>query len=60
MPTNEFFSENYAQARTKFLAAAQETGAVMHAYDHPSRRGPDGVTDGKGASNATIGCRLCR
>ena len=42
MPTNEFFSESYAQARTKFLAAAQDAGAVMHAYDHPSRRGPDG------------------
>src|ERR1700737_741256 len=44
MPTNEFFSENYAQARTKFLAAAQDAGAVMHAYDHPSQRDPSGGT----------------
>lgn len=42
MPTNEFFSENYAQARTKFLAAAQNAGATLHAYDHPCQRGPDG------------------
>jgi len=42
MPTNEFFSEHYAHARTKFLSAAQDAGAVMRAYEHPSQRGPDG------------------
>jgi predicted deacylase len=42
MPTNEFFSETYAHARTKFLSAAQDAGAAMHAYEHPSQRGPDG------------------
>jgi hypothetical protein len=39
MPTNEFFSEHYAHARTKFLSAAQDAGAVMRAYEHPSQRG---------------------
>jgi hypothetical protein len=42
MPTNEFFSENYAHARTKFLSAAQDAGAAMRAYEHSSQRGPDG------------------
>src|SRR3981081_3470078 len=43
MPTNEFFSENYAQARAKFLSAAQDAGAAMHVFDHPSQRGQDGA-----------------
>src|ERR1700716_2205843 len=42
MPTNDFFSENYAHARTKFLSAAKNAGAALHAYEHPSQRGPDG------------------
>jgi hypothetical protein len=42
VPTNEYFADNYARARTKFRSAAEEAGAVLCAYDHPSLRGPDG------------------
>jgi len=42
MPTHEFFADNYADARSKFRFAADEAAAVMHAYEHPSQRGPEG------------------
>jgi Protein of unknown function (DUF2817) len=44
MPTNEYFADSYVDARAKFRSAAQEAGAALHAYEHPSQRGPDGGT----------------
>jgi hypothetical protein len=42
MPIDELFSEGYASARTRFRTAAEAAGAALHAYDHPSQRGPGG------------------
>src|ERR1700716_3550185 len=44
MPTSEFFSDDYAHARTKFLSAAQHARAEIYAYEHPSQRDPGGGT----------------
>jgi len=42
MPTPEFFADGYAQARAKFRSAAEDAGAALHAYEHPTERGPAG------------------
>jgi hypothetical protein len=40
--THELFSDNYASARGKFRSAAADAGASLHAYEHPTQRGPAG------------------
>src|ERR1700736_3121729 len=42
MPIDELFAEDYAGAKTKFRTAAKAAGAALHAYEHPSQRGPGG------------------
>jgi hypothetical protein len=42
MPTTEYFSDNYFQARGKFREASQNAGAASHTYEHPTERGPGG------------------
>jgi hypothetical protein len=42
MPIDELFAEDYAAARIKFRTAAEAAGAALHAYEHPSQRGPTG------------------
>jgi uncharacterized protein DUF2817 len=42
MPIDELFAEDYAAARIKFRTAAEAAGAALHAYEHPSQRGPSG------------------
>lgn len=37
-----YFSESYADAREKFLAAAQGAGAQVTSYRHPTEHGPAG------------------
>jgi Protein of unknown function (DUF2817) len=44
MPTTEYFSDNYPHARAKFRQASDQAGAVLHTYEHPMERGPDGGT----------------
>jgi hypothetical protein len=44
MPIDNLFAEEYAGARTKFRTAAESAGAALHAYEHPSQRGPGGET----------------
>jgi hypothetical protein len=41
MPTQEYFADDYQQARAKFRQAAEHAGAVTHAFEHPTERGPD-------------------
>ena len=41
MSTAHFFSQNYAEARAKFLAACEEQGLYVHSHVHPLR-GRDG------------------
>jgi hypothetical protein len=43
MPVQDYFSVDYAAARTKFRSAAQAAGAAVSAYEHPRERGPDGA-----------------
>jgi len=43
-PRAEVFSESYGEARAKFRDAARAAGAALHAYEHPSARGPRGET----------------
>lgn len=38
----DYFPSDYRAARAAFLAAAQEAGARLGTYDHPSARGPAG------------------
>jgi hypothetical protein len=38
----EVFSESYTEARGKFREAARAAGAALHAYRHPSAKGPGG------------------
>jgi len=40
MPTSDFFSATYAEARDKFLDAARAAGARLAAYSLPDHRGP--------------------
>jgi len=40
MPTSDFFSATYAEARGKFLEAASAAGARLATYCLPARRGP--------------------
>ncbi|MCC6532059.1 MAG: M14 family metallopeptidase [Burkholderiales bacterium] len=40
--TAEIFAESYAEARQRFLRAAQSAGAAIESFEHPSARGPDG------------------
>jgi hypothetical protein len=42
MPIDTLFAQEYAGARAKFRAAAEAAGAALHAYAHPSQRGPGG------------------
>jgi hypothetical protein len=42
MPTTEFFADSYAHARSKFRSAAEKAAAAVHAFEHPSQRGPGG------------------
>jgi hypothetical protein len=42
MPIDELFAADYAGARIKFRTAAEAAGAALHAYEHPSERGPGG------------------
>jgi hypothetical protein len=42
MPIDQLFAEDYAGAKIKFRAAAEAAGAALHAYEHPSQRGPSG------------------
>ncbi len=41
MAARSAFSDSYAEARRKFLAAAREAGATLHEYRHPAT-GPQG------------------
>ena len=38
----DYFSQTYAEAREKFLAAAQRTGSSIQSYPHPALRGAQG------------------
>jgi hypothetical protein len=42
MPIDALFAEEYTAARDKFRSAAKAAGAALHAYEHPSQRGPGG------------------
>jgi hypothetical protein len=42
MSTKDFFADNYVNARAKFRASAEDAGADLHAYEHPSALGPTG------------------
>jgi hypothetical protein len=42
MPIDNLFAAEYASARTKFRTASEAAGATLHAYEHPSERGPGG------------------
>jgi len=41
MNASDFFPASYAQGRERFRALARETGAALHAIEHPGK-GPDG------------------
>lgn len=43
MKAAAYFSDSYAQARARFVAAAQAAGAQICSYAHPEARGPDGA-----------------
>ena len=43
MAADRFFSDTYAEARNRFLAAAKAARARLAAYRHPNALGPDGV-----------------
>src|SRR5580704_16265329 len=42
MPTKDFFADGYVNARAKFRSAAEDAGAALHAFEHPSEFGPTG------------------
>lgn len=42
MPTCDFFSDNYAEARAKFRTAARAAGVEQRVFEHPSQRSPRG------------------
>lgn len=42
MALDEFFSENYDQAREKFRAACRRHGVDVATFEHPTERGPNG------------------
>lgn len=42
MDKDSYFSENYDEARERFLAAARQQGGEMVHYRHPTARGPQG------------------
>jgi hypothetical protein len=42
MPTKDFFADSYVNARAKFRSAAEDAGAALHAFEHPSEFGPTG------------------
>ena len=42
MPTDEYFSTTYQQARSKFLDAAHGAKAQLSQYVLPGSKGPDG------------------
>jgi Protein of unknown function (DUF2817) len=44
MPIKDYFAADYAAARTKFRAAAEDAAAAISVYEHPRERGPDGST----------------
>ena len=44
MPTNEYFSPDYASARERFLSAAARAQAATTSYILPDHRGPGGET----------------
>ena len=41
MAAGRYFSRDYGEARSKFLAAAEAAGATLHSYENPNR-GPAG------------------
>jgi hypothetical protein len=42
MPVEKFFSQTYAEAREKFIQAAEFRAMELHNAIHPDRTGPDG------------------
>jgi uncharacterized protein DUF2817 len=42
MPSDEYFSSDYQQARSKFLDAARRAKAEVSSYAHPEQKAPDG------------------
>ncbi len=42
MPISDYFADDYAGARAKFLSAAGAAGAALHCYAHPSLHDPAG------------------
>lgn len=44
MPATRHFSENYAEARTRFTDAAARTGAPLETFENPVGLGPTGET----------------
>ena len=43
MPASKFFSETYAEARSRFLEAAAAAGARIGHHRNPNAQGPDGT-----------------
>jgi hypothetical protein len=41
-PLRAAFGSDYAEARARFLAAAETAGAALEAFEHPTGRSPDG------------------
>jgi len=44
MPATRFFSESYAEARSRFLDAVARTGSPLETFENPAGRGPTGET----------------
>lgn len=42
MTVSDYFGANYFEARAKFRRAAEDAGAVLRVFEHPSQRSPDG------------------
>ncbi len=42
MPTNKLFADDYTHARAQFQSAADDAGATLYAYEHPTEGGPAG------------------
>ena len=42
MPIDDLFARDYAHARAGFRSAAASAGADLHAFEHPTERGPGG------------------
>lgn len=44
MPATRFFSESYAEARSRFLEAVERVGAPLETFENPVGKGPSGET----------------